>query len=384
MSLEDDLMGDDSGSTFRRRSSCFPPMYRRSNSGTVMQCNQHARYRTRRPVDRVGERFLLSGPNPNAEPPGLIVRAVAAARYLAVHGAARHPRLDVVLPVGRCAQLARWHVEQEKVQPELVEQLHLDGPELLQHGRRLAGLADGEHFHLRELMHPIDALLLLQGGRFRPIAAADSHQLLRQPVRWQDATGQIPCQRHLRRAGQAQWLPPVLQVQLVHLVPLAVHAHAAALDDASRQHVRHSDELEVALAQTVHRVADQRVLQLRQLVREVVRPVAGKVAQVFHPIQVHPFADVAKLEVLAVSPLGMLVVALDDARLRPVPDHGRVGAVGQIGQFRIQLRLQRAPFALGLWGSAQLLVDPLDQLYVADAFSVLYVRFDRLSVGRVQ
>src|SRR5262249_5851071 len=95
---------------------------------------------------------------PHREPAGLVVGAVGGARYLAVLAllaAAGHPRLQVVLAVGRAAQVAGRRVDHLVRQAQPLEDLLLDLLDLQVERLALLRGAEGEHLDLRELVDAV-------------------------------------------------------------------------------------------------------------------------------------------------------------------------------------------------------------------------------------
>ena len=116
----------------------------------------------RRAVERVDEvRALLPAQFvADVQPPGLVVGAVGGAgdfAPLARLPAAGHPRFQIVLAVGRAAQVAGGRVDHAVGNSQFVEQAAFQFAEVLEHGVALVGQGEGEHLDLRELVHAVQS-----------------------------------------------------------------------------------------------------------------------------------------------------------------------------------------------------------------------------------
>src|SRR5207253_6919050 len=131
------------------------------------------------PVERVDE---LEPPaaaraEPDVEPAGLKVRAVAARLGLPIPAPAGHPRLDIVLAGRGIAEVSGRDVDDPVGEPEVLPQPLLQGKEVVVLLPRPIGVAVREHLHLVELVdaeHPARVLAVRPG--FPPEAGRDPAQ----------------------------------------------------------------------------------------------------------------------------------------------------------------------------------------------------------------
>ena len=144
----------------------------------------------------------------DVEPPSLVVGAVAGGSdlgVLALVAAAGHPGFQVVLAVGRPAQVAGGRVDHLVGHFQLVEDPTFQLAEVFQHRVALFGGSEGEHFHLGELM---DAKQPARGpavrAGFGAEAMADAAELERQLLLLKHLPGHQPAQGNLGRGHQAQ------------------------------------------------------------------------------------------------------------------------------------------------------------------------------------